>query len=145
VLPRDFLATIASGLPLDYDRLGPIARENHGSTYGDVLASQYANYSRNRPGFTSPEILAAEVFGPDAARVLAMPFAPLAAKDAAAFSARFADSNAEIAAEFDLTWGIDPPALEDPAQRTLLERAVATWTRESGSCYLVGEPGASSA
>jgi hypothetical protein len=132
-LPRDFLATIASGLPLNYDRLGPIARENHGSTFGDVLASQFANHAQGRRGFTTPEDLAAEAFGADAAHVLAQPFAPLGADDAAAFSALFADSNAEIAADFDLTWGVDPPALDRPEQRTLLARAVATWTRESGS------------
>jgi hypothetical protein len=132
VLPRDFLATIASGLPLEYDRLGPIARENHGVTYGDVLAYQFANHAQNRPGFTPPETLANEAFGDDAERALAVPFAPLGPQDAA-FSAQFAEGNAEIAADFGITWGIDPPAREQSAQRALLERAVATWTRESGS------------
>jgi hypothetical protein len=132
VLPRDFIAAIASGLALDYDRLGPIARENRGATYGDVLAFQFANFAQNRPGFTAPDVLANEAFGADAPRALAVPFAPLGLQDAA-FSAHFAEGNAEIAADFGITWGTDPVATEQSAQRSLLERAVATWTRESGS------------
>ena len=129
-LPRDFLSLVSSGLPLDYEGLIPVARENGAASYADVLHAQFANFSRGAGAENGVYGLARDAFGSDAERLLDAPFAPLGPEEAAAFSARFADSNAEIASRFGCIWGEDPPPREQREQRRFLERAVVRWRHE---------------
>ncbi len=133
VLPRDFLAVISSGLPLEYERLAPIARENAAASYADVLRAQYRNFSKGRGDPENVYAFAREALGAEADRLLAAPFAPLGPGEDAAFSARFAASNAEIASRFGCRLGEDPPAVEQREQRRFLERAVLRWAQDFGS------------